>query len=256
MSMWFALLSGMGAVSMMTRGGARGSVAAGDEDGLRRLASSLVALRAITGAASAAGLLPGRHRSCSGSPTWWPAALVAGRGASAGPSATSGSRCCSASTTRPGGGWANSGPPLADPGARARRASSRRASRGACLGLLVAEALRARAAACGGRRSVPAAGSALGPQPAPPRADPPDRRPVRRGQPAARAHAAQRRDARAVRHGQLRGGRVLRRRLRGATSPWPTPWGSSSRLAGAPPGRRSSSRRPARLVGALARARC
>jgi len=53
-SMWFALLSGMGAVSMMTRAVPR-LVAAGDEDGLRRLATSLVALRAVTGACSAAG---------------------------------------------------------------------------------------------------------------------------------------------------------------------------------------------------------
>ena len=53
-SMWFALLSGMGAVSMMTRAVPR-LVAARDEDGLRRLATSLVALRAVTGACSAAG---------------------------------------------------------------------------------------------------------------------------------------------------------------------------------------------------------
>jgi O-antigen/teichoic acid export membrane protein len=55
-SMWFALLSGMGTVSMMTRAVPR-LVAARDEDGLRRLATSLVALRAVTGACSAAGFL-------------------------------------------------------------------------------------------------------------------------------------------------------------------------------------------------------
>ena len=53
-SMWFSLLSGLGAVSIMTRSVPR-LVAAGDELGLRRLASSLLALRVITGAASAAG---------------------------------------------------------------------------------------------------------------------------------------------------------------------------------------------------------
>jgi O-antigen/teichoic acid export membrane protein len=53
-SLWFSLLSGLGAVSMMTRSVPR-LVAAGDDLGLRRLATSLMALRAITGAASAGG---------------------------------------------------------------------------------------------------------------------------------------------------------------------------------------------------------
>jgi O-antigen/teichoic acid export membrane protein len=53
-SMWFSLLSSLGAVSMMTRSIPRFQ-AAGDQAGLRRLATSLMALRAITGTASAAG---------------------------------------------------------------------------------------------------------------------------------------------------------------------------------------------------------
>ena len=53
-SMWFALVSGLGAVSVLTRSVPR-MVAAGDDDGLRRLATSMVVLRAITGACSAAG---------------------------------------------------------------------------------------------------------------------------------------------------------------------------------------------------------
>ena len=53
-SMWFALLSGLGAVSMMTRSIPR-FVAAQDEEGVRRLATSLVVLRAATGAVTAAG---------------------------------------------------------------------------------------------------------------------------------------------------------------------------------------------------------
>ena len=53
-SMWFALLSGLGAVSMLTRSVPR-MVASGDEDGLRRLATSLAVLRAITGSCAAAG---------------------------------------------------------------------------------------------------------------------------------------------------------------------------------------------------------
>jgi O-antigen/teichoic acid export membrane protein len=53
-SLWFSLLSGLGAVSMLTRSIPR-FLAAGDEHGLRRLASSLVLLRALTGACSAAG---------------------------------------------------------------------------------------------------------------------------------------------------------------------------------------------------------
>jgi O-antigen/teichoic acid export membrane protein len=53
-SMWFSLLSGLGAVSILTRSVPRFK-AAGDEAGLRTLASSLVLLRACTGACSAAG---------------------------------------------------------------------------------------------------------------------------------------------------------------------------------------------------------
>ena len=53
-SMWFTLLSGLGAVSMLTRSVPR-MVAAGDEEGLRRLATSMAVLRAITGACAAAG---------------------------------------------------------------------------------------------------------------------------------------------------------------------------------------------------------
>jgi O-antigen/teichoic acid export membrane protein len=53
-SLWFSLLSGLGAVSMLARSIPR-LRAAGDEHAVRRLASSLVALRALTGAASAAG---------------------------------------------------------------------------------------------------------------------------------------------------------------------------------------------------------
>ena len=53
-SMWFALLSGLGAVSMLTRSVPR-MVAAGDDEGLRRLATSMAVLRAITGACAAAG---------------------------------------------------------------------------------------------------------------------------------------------------------------------------------------------------------
>jgi len=53
-SMWFALLSGLGAVSMMTRSIPR-FIAANDGEGLRRLATSLVVLRAATGAVTAVG---------------------------------------------------------------------------------------------------------------------------------------------------------------------------------------------------------
>jgi len=53
-SLWFALLSGLGAVSMLTRSVPR-MVAAGDEDGLRRLATSMAVLRAVTGSCAAAG---------------------------------------------------------------------------------------------------------------------------------------------------------------------------------------------------------
>ena len=53
-SLWFSLLSGLGAVSMLTRSVPR-FLAAGDEAGIRRLASSLVLLRAATGSCSAAG---------------------------------------------------------------------------------------------------------------------------------------------------------------------------------------------------------
>jgi O-antigen/teichoic acid export membrane protein len=53
-SMWFALLSGLGAVSMMTRSIPRFK-AASDDEGLRRLATSLVVLRAATGAVTATG---------------------------------------------------------------------------------------------------------------------------------------------------------------------------------------------------------
>ena len=53
-SMWFALLSGLGAVSMLTRS-VPPMVAAGDEDRLRRLATSMAVLRAITGSCAAAG---------------------------------------------------------------------------------------------------------------------------------------------------------------------------------------------------------
>jgi O-antigen/teichoic acid export membrane protein len=53
-SMWFSLLSGLGAVSILTRSVPR-FLAAGDSAGVRRLASSLVLLRAGTGALSAAG---------------------------------------------------------------------------------------------------------------------------------------------------------------------------------------------------------
>jgi O-antigen/teichoic acid export membrane protein len=55
-SLWFSLLSGLGAVSMLTRSVPR-FLAAGDEAGVRRLASSLVLLRAVTGACSAAGFV-------------------------------------------------------------------------------------------------------------------------------------------------------------------------------------------------------
>jgi O-antigen/teichoic acid export membrane protein len=53
-SMWFAMLSGLGAVSMMTRSIPR-FIAANDSAGLRRLVTSLVVLRAATGAVTAAG---------------------------------------------------------------------------------------------------------------------------------------------------------------------------------------------------------
>jgi O-antigen/teichoic acid export membrane protein len=53
-SMWFAMLSGLGAVSMMTRSIPR-FIAANDGAGLRRLVTSLVVLRAATGAVTAAG---------------------------------------------------------------------------------------------------------------------------------------------------------------------------------------------------------
>jgi O-antigen/teichoic acid export membrane protein len=53
-SMWFALLSGLGAVSMLTRSVPR-MAAAGDDGALRRLATSMIVLRAITGSCSAAG---------------------------------------------------------------------------------------------------------------------------------------------------------------------------------------------------------
>jgi PST family polysaccharide transporter len=75
-SMWFALLSGMGAVSMMTRA-VPPLVAARDEDGLRRLATSLVALRAVTGACSAAGFFL-VATLVLGEPDLVAAALVAG----------------------------------------------------------------------------------------------------------------------------------------------------------------------------------
>jgi len=75
-SMWFALLSGMGAVSMMTRAVPR-LVAARDEDGLRRLATSLVAVRAVTGACSAAGFFL-VATLVLGEPDLVAAALVAG----------------------------------------------------------------------------------------------------------------------------------------------------------------------------------
>ncbi len=75
-SMWFVLLSGMGAVSMMTRAVPR-LVAARDEDGLRRLATSLVALRAATGACSAAGFFL-VATLVLGEPDLVAAALVAG----------------------------------------------------------------------------------------------------------------------------------------------------------------------------------
>jgi len=55
-SMWFALLSGVGAVSMMTRV-VPGMMAAHNRDGLRTLTSSLIALRSLTGIGSAAGFL-------------------------------------------------------------------------------------------------------------------------------------------------------------------------------------------------------
>jgi O-antigen/teichoic acid export membrane protein len=53
-SMWFALMSGMGAVSMLTRTVPR-MVGAGETAGLTSLISSLVAFRALTGLGSAAG---------------------------------------------------------------------------------------------------------------------------------------------------------------------------------------------------------
>jgi O-antigen/teichoic acid export membrane protein len=53
-SMWFALLSAPGAVSMLARSIPR-FVATNDGDGLRRLATSLVVLRAVTGSFSAMG---------------------------------------------------------------------------------------------------------------------------------------------------------------------------------------------------------
>ena len=53
-SLWFALLNAPGAVSMLTRSIPR-FVAANDGDGLRRLATSLVVLRALTGSFAAVG---------------------------------------------------------------------------------------------------------------------------------------------------------------------------------------------------------
>ena len=55
-SVWFSLASGLGVVSILTRS-VPGLVGAGDQLGLRRLASSLMALRAATAAFSAAGYL-------------------------------------------------------------------------------------------------------------------------------------------------------------------------------------------------------
>ena len=52
-SLWFALLSGLGALSVMTRAVPK-LVAEGDEAGVRRLATSLTALRALTGPFAAA----------------------------------------------------------------------------------------------------------------------------------------------------------------------------------------------------------
>jgi O-antigen/teichoic acid export membrane protein len=51
-SMWFALLSGLGAVSLMTRTVPQ-FLANGDAAGLRKLVTNLLALRAGTGVASA-----------------------------------------------------------------------------------------------------------------------------------------------------------------------------------------------------------
>ncbi len=101
--MWFALLSGLGAVSMLTRSVPR-MVAAGDEDGLRRLATSLAVLRAITGSCAAAGFFL-IATLLLGEPDRWRPHLSPAR-CSAGASATSASPCCSDSTMRRDGAWA------------------------------------------------------------------------------------------------------------------------------------------------------
>ena len=206
-SMWFAMLSGLGAVSVMTRA-VPPLVMADDMAGLRRLMSSLLALRTFTAVAAASTLLrhhrlPARRVGPGGGLLHRRRCLLPNRGQRlllVLPWPQSG---CALGPRRPSAAMAHAGAgaggiPAGRPSGRVRRVPHRQSRRP-----------RVRA---GPRLGLPAL--------VPRRPDEAVSRPVhpaghllRRREPAARAGAPQRRNRRAPVDGRLRAGRLLRRGL-------------------------------------------